>query len=59
MYACQVEPIVPEQEVVSLVKLLHGMAKDFQGSSVLMLLPLIYLSLHAMPKNRKVMKGRL
>lgn len=33
VYACQVEPIVPEQEVVSLVKLLHGMAKDFPGSS--------------------------
>lgn len=34
MYACQVEPIVPEQEVVSLVKLLHSMAKDFQGISL-------------------------
>ena len=42
MYACQVEPIVPEQEVILLVKLLHGMAKDLQGSSLLMLQHLIY-----------------
>lgn len=52
MYACQVEPIVPEQEVVSLVRLLHGMAKDFQGSLVLMLLHLICLSLHATEREK-------
>lgn len=34
VYACQVEPIVPEQGVVSLVKLLHGMAKDFPGKLI-------------------------
>ena len=33
VFACQVEPVVPEQGVVSLVKLLQEMAKDFHGDS--------------------------
>lgn len=34
VYACQVDPIVPEPGVVGMVKMLQGMAKDFQGKSI-------------------------
>lgn len=54
MYACQVEPIIPEQEVVSLVKMLHGMAKDFPGTSLLMLLHVITA---CWAQERKAVKG--